>query len=219
MPSGRCGGRIVVGMTHTSTAETTRESAPPALPVRQRLLDALAECLEQHDYAAITVADIVQVARTSRRSFYQEFADKQACFVELLRASHEVLITTIAARIDAAAPWRTQIRQAVEAYVSVTENNPGMAKSFIRELPALGAPARSIQVDAMESLIAVLVPLTDTAHMRAEGIEPMSHDAGVLMWGGICALAADALDQGRSLWTIVEPLVAFCIGLVGTTTR
>ncbi|NED69515.1 helix-turn-helix transcriptional regulator, partial [Streptomyces sp. SID10244] len=36
----------------------------------------MAMCLMEHGYRATTVADVVRVARTSRRSFYQEFSDK-----------------------------------------------------------------------------------------------------------------------------------------------
>lgn len=182
---------------------------------RERLLDAMAACLMERGYREITVADVVRVARTSRRSFYQEFADKQACFVALLQVANTAMIDAITRRVDPDAAWQTQVRQAVEGYVSVSEGHPEIAWSWIRELPALGTSARQIQVDAMESLIAVLVPLTDTPQMRSAGIRPLSHETAVIIWGGIRELAATALEQNRALSVIVEPAVAACIALVG----
>lgn len=183
--------------------------------VRERLLDAMATCLMQRGYRETTVADVVRVARTSRRSFYQEFTDKQSCFVELLRSANDSMIAAIADGVDREAAWTEQIRQAVEAYVGVSERHPEITWSWIRELPALGHSARQVQVDAMESLIEVLVPLTDSPAMRAAGISPMSHATAVMIWGGIRELAASAVEEKRSLYTIVEPAVAACVALIG----
>ena len=90
--------------------------------VRGRLLDAMLTCIGDRGYRDSTVADVVRVARTSRRTFYQEFDDKQDCFVELLRVANEATIRYIVDRIDAAAPWRTQIRQAVTAYAAINDS-------------------------------------------------------------------------------------------------
>ncbi|MFW0792524.1 TetR/AcrR family transcriptional regulator [Gordonia sp. CPCC 205515] len=184
-------------------------------PVRRRLLDAMTTCLMGQGYRSTTVADIVRVAQTSRRSFYQEFADKQACFVELLRTTNESLVSAIVAGVDPDAEWKVQIWQAVHSYVEVCEKHPEVTWSWIRELPALGDDAREIQVEAMESLIAVLVPLTATPRMHAAGIAPMSHATAVMIWGGIRELAASAVEHDQPLSSIVEPAVAACIALVG----
>lgn len=56
------------------------------------------ECIVEAGYRDTTVADIVRVARTSRRSFYQEFADKQSCFFALLTVTNEFMIAEIATR-------------------------------------------------------------------------------------------------------------------------
>ena len=42
-----------------------------------------------------TVADIVRHARTSKRTFYEQFASKEDCLIELLRRNNEDLITDI----------------------------------------------------------------------------------------------------------------------------
>ena len=132
--------------------EAVVSSEGAASPVRERLLQAMATCVMERGYRETTVADVVRVARTSRRSFYQEFADKQACFVDLLRTTNDAMIQAISEDVDPAAEWTMQIRQAVEAYVSVTEQNPAIAWSWIRELPALGDSARRVQVVCGEQI-------------------------------------------------------------------
>ena len=40
----------------------------------------------ERGYRDTTVADIVRHARTSKRTFYEQFASKEECFIELLRS-------------------------------------------------------------------------------------------------------------------------------------
>src|SRR5262249_49664221 len=58
-------------------------------PFRLRLFDGLASSIGERGYRATTVADIVRHARTSKRTFYDQFASKEECFLELLRADTE----------------------------------------------------------------------------------------------------------------------------------
>lgn len=140
--------------------------------VRGRLLDAMLTCIGDRGYRDSTVADVVRVARTSRRTFYQEFDDKQDCFVELLRVANEATIRYIVDRIDAAAPWRTQIRQAVTAYAAINDSRRALTLSWIRDLPALGAAAtptssaQQMKAEAMESWITLFTDITSTEVMR-----------------------------------------------------
>ena len=82
-------------------------------PFRQRLLDGLAASITERGYRASTVADIVRHARTSKRTFYDQFPSKEQCFLELLHADVGKLGENIRAAVDPDADWQTQIRQAV----------------------------------------------------------------------------------------------------------
>ncbi|ETB51907.1 TetR family transcriptional regulator, partial [Mycobacterium avium 11-0986] len=110
-------------------------------PFRLRLLDGLATSIGERGYRASTVADVVRCARTSKRTFYDHFAGKEECFLELLAVDIEKLGAKIAASVDPEADWHVQIRQAVEAYVGYIEARPAITLSWIRELPSLGAAA------------------------------------------------------------------------------
>jgi AcrR family transcriptional regulator len=50
-------------------------------PFRRRLLEGLAESITERGYRDTTIADIVRHARTSKRTFYQEFSSKEECFI------------------------------------------------------------------------------------------------------------------------------------------
>ena len=47
---------------------------------RERLIAAMAASVEERGYADTTVADVVRLARTSRRTFYEHFQDRADCF-------------------------------------------------------------------------------------------------------------------------------------------
>ena len=73
---------------------------------RDRLLDGLAASIGERGYRDTTVADIVRHARTSKRTFYEQFASKEDCLIELLRRNNDDLIATIQAAVDPEAEWQ-----------------------------------------------------------------------------------------------------------------
>ncbi|MCF6390679.1 TetR/AcrR family transcriptional regulator [Mycobacterium sp. MBM] len=176
-------------------------------PFRTRLLDGLAASIAERGYRATTVADIVRHARTSKRTFYSEFSDKEQCFVELLRTDHERLIAAIRASADPDAHWQTQIRQAATAYVDHIGARPAITLSWIRELPALGTTVRSIQRSAMSGLTELLVELSDSPGFRNAGIAPVRRELAVILLGGLRELTALTVEDERPTESILEPAV------------
>ena len=74
--------------------------APVATSVTDRLLDGLAISIAERGYRETTVADVVRHAKTSKRTFYEQFATKDACLIELLRRNNVELIARINATVD-----------------------------------------------------------------------------------------------------------------------
>ena len=184
-------------------------------PFRRRLLDGLADSINERGYRASTVADIVRHARTSKRTFYDQFAGKEECFLELLRADSDQLGEAIRAAIDPEADWRQQIRQAVEAYVGKIESRPAVTLSWIRELPSLGASARPIQRRGLQLLTGLLVELSSSVGFRRAGLPPLTPALAVILLAGLRELTALAVEDGRDVREIVEPAVDASIALLG----
>src|SRR4029079_11859450 len=67
---------------------------------RARLIEGLAAALTEKGYADISVADIVQHARVSKRTFYQHFADKEACYLATYSALSEDVLGRRAAAAE-----------------------------------------------------------------------------------------------------------------------
>src|SRR5215467_10272288 len=110
----------------------------------------MAAAIREGGFRDSTVADVVRHARTSRRTFYEHFPSKEACFGALLGAANTEMISRVTAAVDRGAPWVNQVRQAVESWITSTESEPAITLSWIRDLPSLGATGRRLQRDMME---------------------------------------------------------------------
>ena len=71
---------------------------PAAAGHRARLTAGLATAIAEKGYAAVTIADVVRVARVSKRTFYEHFPDKEACFLALYAETSDELLELIAHR-------------------------------------------------------------------------------------------------------------------------
>jgi len=182
---------------------------------RDRLLDGLAASIGERGYRDSTVADIVRHARTSKRTFYEQFANKEECLIELLRRNNDDLIANIQAAVDPEAEWQHQIRQAAEAYVDHIGSRPAITLSWIREAPALGTVARPLHRLAIEALTDMLVGLTDSAGFRGAQLPPISRPLGLILVGGLRELTALFVEDGRDVHGIVEPAIAAATAILG----
>src|SRR5690625_322311 len=182
---------------------------------RRRLLDGLADSIAERGYRASTVADIVRAARTSKRTFYDRFDSKEACFLELLRADNEALAQRIRAAVDPDGDWQDQIRQAVGAYVAQIRARPAITLSWIRELPSLGEVARPAQRRGLDLMTSLLVELSGSPRFRRAGLPPLSPALAVILLGGLRELTALAVEDGTDIDAITEPAVDASIALLG----
>jgi AcrR family transcriptional regulator len=175
---------------------------------RRRLLDGLAACIRSRGYPDTTVADIVRAARTSRRTFYAYFADRQECLVALLHESNQRTITRISAAVDPGAAWEVQARQAIEGWIAAVQADPPITLSWIRDVPALGQGRdRHFQRATMRAFVELIQELTDTPHLRAAGVRPPSEQTATILLGGLRELIATTVEDGHDVATIVGSAV------------
>lgn len=175
-------------------------TATPQLPDgpghRERLIAGLAASIREKGYRDTTITDVVRHARTSRRSFYEQFEDREACFLALHDALGELLIAHVAAAVDPTAPWERQVEVALGAYLDATAAEPELTVSFIREIPGLGDVGSATQRAALESFTALVMRLVDTDAMRSSGVEPVSQETALMLVAGLRELVAYTFDRG-----------------------
>ncbi|MBU9763292.1 TetR/AcrR family transcriptional regulator [Mycobacterium sp. TNTM28] len=194
-------------------ADTSPDKAHDKNSFRSRLLDALVESIVEVGYQNTTVADIVRRAKTSRRTFYEHFDSREACFVALLTTVNSQHVRGIATAVDQTAPWQDQVRQAVEAWIASYQAHPELMVAWIRDMPALGASARALQRESMEKFVAMVQAMTSTEVFRSAGVS-ISRRRTIMMLGGLRELTAITVESGGQVGDITEDAVQACTALL-----
>jgi AcrR family transcriptional regulator len=109
---------------------------------RKRLHGAMVEAVAINGYEGTSVKQVVGLAGVSRRSFYEQFANKQECFL----ATFDLIAARGAGRVSAAyraAGGETEERMQVAfgALGEAISSNWKSARFVILEAPKVGAPA------------------------------------------------------------------------------
>jgi AcrR family transcriptional regulator len=100
---------------------------------RGRLLDAIAQVVAEKGYGPATVADVIERAGVSRKTFYEHFRDKEACFL----AAYDTGVAVLLATMREAGDTRARVR----AYLETLAAEPAFARTFLIEVAAAGARA------------------------------------------------------------------------------
>jgi AcrR family transcriptional regulator len=118
---------------------------------RVRLYGAMIEGVAAHGYAATTVVELTTMAGVSKRTLYELFPSKEACFL----STYELVVRRAVKRINAAyrgeRDWMTGLRSAFEAFAAVVVEEPKAAKLAVVE--ALGAGPVALELMERTSLV------------------------------------------------------------------
>ena len=185
----------------------TTQAQEEAVEFRQRLLEGMAAAIRECGYGDSTVADVVRHARTSRRTFYEHFPSKQACYIALLQECAAETARQIVAAVDPRARWDAQVRQAIEAWIAVSRSDLPVTLSLIRDLPSLGSQARQLQRESLEEFVVLVQTLTDTPELRAAGVAPPPRQLTIMLLGGLRELLAMTVEDGGDIGDITEVAV------------
>ena len=124
-----------------------RHAAPRAVvreAQRARMLEAMTQAVAEKGYARVAVADVIERAGVSRKTFYEQFANKEECFLAAYDAGVDRLLAAIDEALATLAPdWLAAARRAVEVYLETMAAGPAFARAFLIE--ALGAGPAALE--------------------------------------------------------------------------
>src|SRR4051794_15808445 len=121
-----------------------RHAAPPEVvwqSQRGRMLEAIALAVAEKGYGATAVADVIAGAGVSRKTFYEPFANKEACFLAAYDTGVELLLAAIDDAVAAAPDWQRAVTDGIDAYLETLAANPAFARTFLVEILAAGPAA------------------------------------------------------------------------------
>jgi AcrR family transcriptional regulator len=168
---------------------------------RERLIAAMAASIQEQGYRDTTVADVVRLAHTSRRNFYEHFEDRDACFLALFDATNDAMMQQIAAAVHPDQSLNQQVDNAVDAYIENVTQQPALYSSFVRELPSLGQAGAERGLATLERFAEMLIELVDSSRREQPQIatRPLTSDTAIIIVGGLRELAVISLQRGRDM--------------------
>jgi AcrR family transcriptional regulator len=190
--------------TPMPTAQTPRRPGtrgPRPGDHRERLLAGMAVAVREKGFQATTLADVVREARASRRTFYAHFADPTDCYLAVLEAFSEEILTAIAGAMAGAGSPAQRLDRAVGAFLDGLERDPRLTRSFFRELHLTGDRGRRLERSVNERAGETIHALVEAARglERDVPIHPISVATARMIAAGIVQMALMAQDEGRPL--------------------
>jgi AcrR family transcriptional regulator len=99
---------------------------------RERLLAAMLETVNELGYRALTVQDVLSRAGVSRPTFYEQFEDKESCFLAAFDRSAERLCRRVDAAVaDGEGSWRERLRNGLDALLRFIAEERSAARAVI----------------------------------------------------------------------------------------
>ncbi|HEX5853574.1 MAG TPA: TetR/AcrR family transcriptional regulator [Solirubrobacteraceae bacterium] len=100
---------------------------------RARLHGATIKAIAEHGYAATSVAELCRLAGVSKRTFYEQFRNKEACFLStydrVTTCAVERIVDTRPARVD----WEMGTRAALTGFAHAVVEFPNAARLALLE--------------------------------------------------------------------------------------
>ncbi len=153
---------------------------------RWRILEAVTEATANVGYAKASVADVIERARVSRKTFYEHFKDKEDCFLTAYDVLSDRLVRAlVAVGLEiGVGPHRRRAQMAT--FLGALERDLAVARVFVVDV--LGAGPRALKRRERVNATFADAFLGDTS---ADGVRR----AAII--GGIITVVAGALIESR----------------------
>jgi len=150
-------------------AERQKTASPP-----ERILRALAAVVADKGYPETTVAEVVERAGTSQRTFYEHFKNKEDAIVAALDSGSARMLAAAMPAFRRASDWKHAVHDTIEAMFCWGAEEPEYARLGGVEMYAAGKRAldqREMVTEGMEGLLAPGYELKpDTPPITAEAV-------------------------------------------------
>jgi AcrR family transcriptional regulator len=145
-------------------------------------------------YAATTVADVLARARVSRSAFYEQFRDKEDCFLACYESGTSLVLEAVTTAFDAGVPWRQRMRGVFQSLLETFAQHPDLAKVCMVDALAAGPAAN----DRYRSAIAGLVLLGEKDMIGRADVPPAPRLVFLSLIGGISMILYEEILAGRT---------------------
>jgi AcrR family transcriptional regulator len=183
---------------------------------RARILAALIEVARERGAGRVTVAHVVERSGVSRRTFYELFADRDACFVAAFEEAIERGAARVAPAFRHSEPhtadarvWRERMRAGLLALLEFLDEEPGFGGLCV--VDTLGA-GRAV-LESRARVVAALIDAVAEGAVVTRGRTQPSRLTAEGVVGGVLAVlyARIATGDQRPLVELLNPLMGMIV--------
>jgi AcrR family transcriptional regulator/DNA-binding MarR family transcriptional regulator len=129
------------------------------------MVAALVEVVRERGVGDVTVAHVVTRSGVSRRTFYELFEDREACFLAAFDEAVRRASTCVLPAFQTSGDWRARVRAGLEALLGFLEDEPGLGALCV--VDALGAGTAALE--RRERVVQALIDAVDEGRLEARG--------------------------------------------------
>jgi AcrR family transcriptional regulator len=182
---------------------------------RARIHGAMVEAVAQDGYEKTSIKKVVALAGLSRRAFYEQFANKEQCFLtslDLIAARTVKLVNEAYRAADGA--LENRLRAAFEKFTEEVTSSSKSASLVIVEAPAAGAAGMLHLCRAMGTFEQML--LSSFTHTPEVGALPLPIVRGIV--GGLAEVISVRMrtERAKEIPALTEELLRWTL-LLGTS--
>jgi AcrR family transcriptional regulator len=187
------------------------------LSQRSRLLEAIVAAVAEKGWPATTVADVTARAGVSRATFYEQFSDREDCFLAAYEAGARVHFDHVVAAGRGPGDALERLRAAVHAYLEVLAAEPAWARTFILEIVAAGPRALASRLAVHRRYAGVLRDWHEYVRAQDGRVAALPEEFFVAAVGAINELVTDRVrrDETHRLAELGPVLTRVLTSLLG----
>jgi AcrR family transcriptional regulator len=121
-------------------------------------------------YDAASVRAVLDRSGAYRQAFYDNFADKEACYLEAFEFGLSQLESTVVAAAAGEETWRDKLREGLGALLVALDDKPWLGRALIVEVHVAGEEALERRAGALRRAAAFI----DLARAETDGESPPS---------------------------------------------
>jgi AcrR family transcriptional regulator len=160
---------------------------------RARIMAAAVDAVAEVGYQGMTVAAVIQRARISRKTFYEAFANRDACFVAIVDQIFARAHSVVGAAYAAESNWLAATRAAMHSLLGLIDEEPRLARIWFVDAMAGSEAVQARRAQAAALLAAAVDGGRELAGERRQP-SPLSAEAAV---GGIEHIIYTRLANGH----------------------
>jgi AcrR family transcriptional regulator len=164
---------------------------------RGRLMCAMADSVAAKGYAATSVADVIGLAGVSRKTFYEQFEDKEACFLAAYDTGAAAIHDAMTQAARGIADWRELLDAVFSTWLEFLEADLAFTRAYMIEFWAAGEAARKRWEQRRDRTTALLKNLHERIRAEDPTVIPVSDTVIAAVVGGVNRVVISHLLAGR----------------------